>query len=362
MAKRKTRKRTTKRKPSKNQNINFKIINILLVIIVILILAIAVLLYMVDLKHSSKEDAKKKIEKQITNIEKTSKEKIDSYVKEVKVKKDEFEEYTQDLYKEYIQEKEEKTTTEPTKEELIIKQAKKDKEKKQKTKFHKVLPFETQKPKLAIIIDDVTTQYQINKINKIGYKTNLSILPPTSRNGSTTEMTKNLPFYMIHFPMEAKYFHGEEQGTLHIKDSYEKIEKRVAQIRDWYPNARFTNNHTGSKFTENKEAMNKFFKAIKKYDFVFLDSRTTSKSVGKEMARKYHIPYLARNVFLDNEQNFAYIQKQLKQAIRIAKKRGYAIAIGHPHNITIEVLKESKHLLKDLELIYVNQVSLLKSQ
>ena len=36
------------------------------------------------------------------------------------------------------------------------------------------------------------------------------------------------------------------------------------------------------------------------------------------------------HVFIDNEENYQYIQNQLKQAIEIAKKQGYAIAIGHP--------------------------------
>ena len=47
---------------------------------------------------------------------------------------------------------------------------------------------------------------------------------------------------------------------------------------------------------------------------------------------------------------------QLKKAIKAAKKNGMAIAIGHPYGITFKTLKESKHLLKDLELVYVHQL------
>jgi len=370
MAKRKIRKKSTQKKHTNSKNINFKLINILLLIIIALILAIAILIYLVDSKKIDKSKEKivkieKKIQNDLNKIQDTSEEKLNKYMKNVEVKKDAFEEYTEDLYKEYIHEKKEKQTLK--KDEIIdvkskdntLVETEKELTTKEESVFHKPLAIKTNKPRLAIVIDDVTTQYQINKINDIGYKTTLSILPPTSRNGSTIKMVDNLPFYMIHFPMEAKYFKGEEQYTLHIKDSYEQIEKRVAQIRQWYPNAKFTNNHTGSKFTENKEAMDKLFKALKKYNFTFMDSRTTSKSAGKIMAEKYDMPYIARNIFLDNEQDFAYIQNQLKKSIRIAKKRGYAIAIGHPHEITIRVLKESKELLKDLELVYVNQLPIL---
>lgn len=154
-------------------------------------------------------------------------------------------------------------------------------------------------------------------------------------------------------------FKSPETHTLNITDSYETIENRVKQLRAWYPNAVYTNNHTGSVFTENEEAMDKLFRALKKYNFIFVDSRTSGKSVAKKYAQKYNMPYIVRNIFIDNEENYQYIQNQLKQAIEIAKKQGYAIAIGHPHSVTLKVLKDSKHLLKDVEPIFVNQLPYL---
>ncbi len=143
---------------------------------------------------------------------------------------------------------------------------------------------------------------------------------------------------------------------MHIGDSYEKIEKRVAQIRKWYPEARYTNNHTGSKFTAHDQSMDYLMKALKKHNFIFMDSRTTSKTVGQKYAQKYDVPFLARNIFLDNKREYTYIQTQLKKAIAIAKKSGYAVVIGHPYKITLKVLNESKHLLKDLNMVYVDKI------
>jgi polysaccharide deacetylase 2 family uncharacterized protein YibQ len=163
---------------------------------------------------------------------------------------------------------------------------------------------------------------------------------------------------MIHFPLQAQTFKFEEENTLHVGDSYEKIEKRVAQVRQWYPDALYTNNHTGSKFTSDDTSMDYLMKALKKYEFIFMDSRTTSKTVVKKYAKKYNMPYLTRNIFLDNEKDYHYIQNQLKKAIKIAKKRGYAIAIGHPHSITLKVLKESQDLLEGLDLVYANKIPL----
>lgn len=216
------------------------------------------------------------------------------------------------------------------------------------------------KPKIAIVIDDVTTQVQKDTILSMGYKITMAFLPPTNSHPTSAKIALNLPFYMIHFPMQASpKFKGQEINSLNITDSYETIEKRVKQLREWYPNAVYTNNHTGSVFTENEEAMDKLFRALKKYNFIFVDSRTSNKSVAKKYAQKYNMPYIVRNTFIDNEENYEYIQNQLKQAIEIAKKQGYSIAIGHPHAVTLKVLKDSKNLLKDVEPIFVNQLPYL---
>lgn len=217
------------------------------------------------------------------------------------------------------------------------------------------------KPKIAILVDDVTTQAQKDKILSMGYKINMAFLPPTNAHPNSAKIAQNLSFHMIHFPMQASSaFKGEEVNTLRTTDSYETIEKRVKQLREWYPNAVYTNNHTGSVFTENDEAVDKLFRALKKYNFIFVDSRTSAKSVVKKYAKKYDMPYIVRNTFLDNEQSYSYVQKQLKEAIEIAKKQGYAIAIGHPHEVTLQVLRNSKSLFKDVEPIFVNQLPYLK--
>ena len=296
---------------------------------------------------------------------------------------DKFEEYTQALEKDFlektledeqqinekivkkieeIKEDKKKIKEEKAKEEKkeIEKQPSKIDEKSIITKKDTFVYDKKNKPKLAIIIDDVSTSAEKEKILNIGYPITMAFLPPTSSHKDSAKIAQNLSFYMIHFPMQASSaFKSPEVDTLKITDSYEKIENRVKQLRAWYPNAIYTNNHTGSVFTENEEAMDKLFKALKKYNFIFVDSRTSSKSVAKQFANKYNMPYIVRNTFIDNDRNFSAIQNQLKKAIEISKKQGYAIAIGHPHDITLKVLKESKHLLKDVEPIFVNKLPYL---
>ena len=216
------------------------------------------------------------------------------------------------------------------------------------------------KPKLVIIIDDVVSKTQKDKILNIGYPITMAFLPPNGVQKESAIIAQNLPFHMIHFPMQAsKNFKNIEIDTLNISDSYEKIEARVKKLRDLYPNTTYTNNHTGSVFTENYEAMDKLFRALKKYNFIFVDSKTTPNSVAKELSIKYQMPYIVRDTFLDNDRSFTAIQNQLKDAIRVAKKQGFAIAIGHPYEVTFKVLKESKHLLNDVEPIFLNKLPYL---
>jgi hypothetical protein len=224
------------------------------------------------------------------------------------------------------------------------------------TKTKKTVVKKDTRPKLAIIIDDVSFKIQVDKIQDIGYPITMAFLPPTSRHKNSAKIAKNIPFYMIHFPLEAQTFKFAEDKTLKINDSYQTMLQRVQELHILYPKATYTNNHTGSKFTSNTKAMNNLMKALKKYDFTFVDSRTTAKSVAKKTAFDHNVPFLTRNIFLDNKQDKSYIQGQLMKAINIAKKEGSAIAICHPRNITLKTLKESKHLLKDVQMVLINQL------
>lgn len=221
--------------------------------------------------------------------------------------------------------------------------------------IQEVVPV-SKKPKLAIIIDDVTTQFQINQILDLGYKVNMAFLPPTSGHPNSAKIVKNLQYYMIHLPLQASSFQYEEENTLHIGDSLEVIEKRIQQLKSFYPKAQYINNHTGSKFTANQEAMDKLFQVLKKHNLIFVDSRTTANSVAAISAKKFGVKMLSRNVFLDNHKDKKYIQSQLKKAVISAKKYGKAIAIGHPYKATFEALKDAKEILEDLELVYIHQL------
>jgi polysaccharide deacetylase 2 family uncharacterized protein YibQ len=98
------------------------------------------------------------------------------------------------------------------------------------------------------------------------------------------------------------------------------------------------NNHMGSKFTADRAAMTPIIEELKARGLLFLDSMTTPHSVGWELARADGVPYADRQVFLDNDQSASEVMARLAETERIAREHGYAIAIGHPHDGTLEAL------------------------
>ncbi len=94
----------------------------------------------------------------------------------------------------------------------------------------------------------------------------------------------------------------------------------------------------GSRFTEDSAKMLPVMQLLKERHLYFLDSKTTPLSVGYSLAHAVGLKSASRNVFLDNVQEMEAIRTQLQQAAQIARKRGYAIAICHPHKATIEAL------------------------
>ena len=222
--------------------------------------------------------------------------------------------------------------------------------------FSKKIFYRPKIPKLAIIIDDVAFLHEIRDIKKVPFKITPSFFPPSKRHPDTYKFAKYFKFYMIHLPMEAYKFSRIEENTIKIKDSPKAMERVIKRVRKWFPKAVYINNHTGSKFTSDKKAMKELFYILKKYDFKFLDSKTSPYSKALIVAKEFNETIFSRDIFLDNIANVSYIKNQLRKAVKLAKKRGYAIAIGHPRRATLKALRDAKDILKGVDVVYVNEL------
>lgn len=335
------------KKPSSSSSSKFiKRLNLILAILIIIVLIVAVI-YALMAKKAIEEQEIEPTKKVIINNQNLKDEEIHKY----------FEEKTENTKEDYLH-PEITTDTKPDIKQEINKTINKpitDNTIKEKIKINEPkMVFKN--AKLVIIIDDITLKSQVDDIVNIGYPINLALMPPTYVHPQSAAISHGLKHYMVHLPLQANAFELEEENTLHIGDSYDKIDSRIAKIKELFPNAKYINNHTGSKFSQDKNSTDKLLKAIAKYNFSFLDSKTIGNSTLCISAKEEQVKCLQRNVFLDNEQNFGYIQNQLKKAIAQAKKTGLSIAIGHPHKETLAVLKDSKELLSGVELLYIENL------
>ncbi len=218
------------------------------------------------------------------------------------------------------------------------------------------LAYRGAKPKLVIIIDDVTSPKQLAAIKALPIKVTPSLFPPYALSKSNHLLAKGLQHYMIHLPMESGKVYDKQSGTLRVSDSEETMSARAKELRKLFPTARYVNNHTGSVFTKNEPAMKRLYGALRNEGFVFVDSRTAAKTTVQKIAHEFGDVYVARDVFLDNKKSIPAIHAQLKQAVNEAKKNGYAIAIGHPYDVTMRALSDTKGLLDEVEVVYIDSI------
>ena len=218
----------------------------------------------------------------------------------------------------------------------------------------KEVVIKSHKPKLAIIIDDVSFASDVKNIKGLHIPLTMSFLPPTKRHPSSAKLAAKEPYYMVRLPMEAMNFHSPEPLTLMANDTKSKIQERIRKVKKLFPKVEYINNHTGSKFTSSKIAMMRLVDVLNHEHLGFIDSRTIASTKAPEVMKYYHKKYIARDVFLDHDGSVEAVKKQIKVAIEKAKKYGKVIAIGHPHKNTLQAIKESKYLFKDIELVRID--------
>ena len=209
--------------------------------------------------------------------------------------------------------------------------------------------------KLAIIIDDVGTGEQAQKIAALPVRVTPSIFPPEYQRKDTRSLARGFEHYAIHLPMEASSAKNNS-ATLRASDNYEKLNGVIAKLRADFPNAKFINNHTGSKFTADERAMQNLLRAMNEHGFLFIDSRTSPATKAKAAMNGLGMRYVHRDVFLDNQNSVAAVRKKLREAVTLAKKQGYAIAIGHPKSSTLRALANSADILDEVNLVYLDEI------
>jgi len=233
--------------------------------------------------------------------------------------------------------------------------------------FSEAFAFERHKknsfynPQIALIIDDIGFSFSRTRLFlDLKVPITFSILPRLDHSlALADEIHGKGHEIMLHQPMEPLSSHIDPgPGALYVGYDAMKIENIMEENIGNVPFAAGVNNHMGSRFTECPGEIKEALKVVRKKDLFFVDSLTSSRSMGYKTARGLHMPAACRNIFLDNVPHESDILVQLDKLKRYAQKHGRAIGIGHPFPKTASAIG---HFLKDIKdsgisLVYVSKV------
>jgi uncharacterized protein len=197
-------------------------------------------------------------------------------------------------------------------------------------------------PRLAIVIDDLGNgRAQADSLFRLSYPLTLSVLPHLSNSVEIAEEAHRRGYQiLLHLPMASTGGEKDEPIELHSGMDSSAVAQTFAAMLDTVPYAVGVNNHEGSRGTSDPTLMSELMPLLRERKLFFVDSRTTAATVAEIAAHSAGVPATSRNVFLDDEQSPAAIRKQFALAVRDAREKGSALAIGHPHPETLQVLSE----------------------
>jgi len=225
---------------------------------------------------------------------------------------------------------------------------------------------EKERPKVAIIIDDIGNNLKIVKeIVSLKIPITISVLPhlPYSQQAAKLAHSNGLQV-MLHQPLEPVNVNNYslQKGEIISGMSAFQIKRILDNNIKSIPYIEGVNNHMGSKITKDASLMKIILTHLKKKNLFFIDSLTTNHSVAFRIAQELKLKSGRRDVFLDKAEmnnketgyDFRYTVKMVKELLEIAKKKGKAIGIGHPFYETLKGLKKSLYLIKKSDIKLVN--------
>lgn len=146
---------------------------------------------------------------------------------------------------------------------------------------------------------------------------------------------------MLHLPLQSVRHHSHTPGTLKLHMTHNEFIRQLESDIESVPHIKGLNNHMGSLLTQHPGHMDWLMSALAgEGGLYFIDSRTTTKSVASLFAKKYAVPHLDRDIFLDPDFRPETIRREFTRFINKVNQTGYAIAIAHPHPRTIQFIQD----------------------
>lgn len=217
-------------------------------------------------------------------------------------------------------------------------------------------PAANGRPIIAIVIDDLgLSQARVRRTIALPRPITLAFLPYGRNLRALTREGRTAGHELIiHMNMEPKD-HGVDPGPKALLTSLDPaaIRERLEWALEQFDGYIGVSNHMGSRFTEWPDGMEVVVQTLKRRGLVYLDSVTSTKTVGPALARALGTAYASRDIFLDHDRSAEAVARQLAQTERIARRRGAVVAIGHPYDVTIDALKKWMPAAEARGLVFV---------
>jgi uncharacterized protein len=197
--------------------------------------------------------------------------------------------------------------------------------------------------KLAIILDDLgNDRAAADAIFALPFPLTLSVLPNHPHSVDIAQEAERRGYeVMLHLPMQSVGNEKPEAQELRPGMTAGEVAELLDQMVSAVPGVVGVNNHQGSQATADEPLMSELMPVLRDRGLFYIDSRTTAATLAFDAARTSGVPTAFRNVpFLDDVAEPGAVRRQLELALRKAKQKGEAVAIGHPHPATLQALRE----------------------
>jgi polysaccharide deacetylase 2 family uncharacterized protein YibQ len=220
---------------------------------------------------------------------------------------------------------------------------------------------DTQLPAIGIIIDDLGyLKKRDTRAIRLPGPVTYAFLPHTPHAFDLATLAHKLnKEVMLHLPMESMEHEKLGPGGLTLDMSHKELTAQLKSNLESVPHVVGINNHMGSLLTQHPGHMLWLMQALhKRDDLYFVDSYTTKTSIVQKIASENWVPNVRRDVFLDSDRDPVKIRKHFRRLLKMAKKTGIALGIGHPYPETMAILEEEIPKLGDkgIQLLPVSKL------
>ena len=197
-------------------------------------------------------------------------------------------------------------------------------------------------PVLAIVIDEVGAYgAPVEDVAALSPMVTTSIIPSVEGSAEIAKKLKDSGReILVHMPMETYADFDEGPNPILRKMTDEEVRETALWHLSHFPGIVGVNNHLGSKVTRDQRIMGALMAELSDHGLMFLDSRTTGKSVAEQVALDAGMLATRNHRFIDNEIATEAIMRELDHVAAQARRHGAAVALGNPHPATVRAVRQ----------------------